>query len=277
MVKRAVLIGVNDYQDDSVPDLHGCLNDVELIADVLTGRYGFDPANITRLVNAPDNTRQGIFDALDRLIDETQSDDAAVIFYSGHGSQTPDTSGEEDDQYDETIVPSDSGRGSVPVRDIIDDELNSYVTALAQRTPNATFIFDSCHSGSVDREVLALSERVETPAVRAIPPAERAPEGAPHLRPEGATEAGVESAAGILQTGEYVLIAGCQDSQTSKETDFDGRRNGALTYFLAQALQGDQLSLQSAYDQAANGVQGEVEDQDPVLEAPQARRDASPF
>jgi uncharacterized caspase-like protein len=108
MAKRAVLIGINQYQSGSVPNLHGCLNDVELVQDVLTERFGFDAGDITTVVD-PDNTRQHILDALDRLVDATERDDVAVVYYSGHGSQAPDAPGvEEEDRMGETIVPSDS-------------------------------------------------------------------------------------------------------------------------------------------------------------------------
>jgi uncharacterized caspase-like protein len=275
MAKRAVLIGINEYEDPVVPDLHGCLNDVADVGELLTSRFGFD--EITPLTEQPGNTRAGIFDALDRLIDATDQGDVAIVFYSGHGSQAPDESGDEADAMDETIVPSDSGRGNLPVRDIIDDELHSYLAALAERTDRAYFIFDSCHSGSVDRGILDLADRNQTQAVRAIPPAETAPVDPPRLRPEARDVAGAESASGIVRQGGYVLIAGCRDPQTSKETDFDGRRNGALTYFLTKALSDGDLTVQAAFDAAVAGVADTVNEQDPVLEGPQERLSGQPF
>lgn len=279
MAKRAVLIGINAYQDVAVADLRGCLNDVELLTDVLTSHHGFAAEDITTVVD-PDNTRQQILDALDRLVDVTEQGDAALIYYSGHGSQALDANAEEeDDDYDETIVPSDSGRGDLPVRDIVDDELNSFVTALAQKTDQATFIFDSCHSGSVDRGLLEPADRDELPAPRAIVAADTPPEPEPHIRLEAADQSGGErSESGMLRQGGYLLIAGCLDHQTSKETDFEGRRHGALTYFLVEALSGgEKMTLQAAFDHAVQGVGGAVKDQDPVLEGPQERKDARPF
>ena len=278
MSKRAVLIGINAYQDPNVSDLAGCLNDIELVSDVLTAHHGFDDGGITKLVD-PDNTRDQIFAALDALVDATEDGDVALIYYSGHGSQAPDEGGDEDSGgYDETIVPADSGRSDdFPVRDIIDDELNSYVRALASKTEHATFVFDSCHSGSVDRDALPrVGEKVTT--VRAIIPADTAPEGERHIRPEGGAEgADDRGATGILERGRYVLIAGCKDDQTSKETMFDGRRHGALTFFLMGALASSDVTVKDAFDAAAEGVKGSVEEQDPVLEGPDDRLTGSPF
>jgi hypothetical protein len=280
MASRAVLIGINQYQAGSVPNLTGCLNDVELVTDLLTKQFGFSAGDITTVVD-PANTRQDIIDALDQLVDTSGQDDVALIYYSGHGSQAPNGPGdeEESDNLDETIVPSDSGRGDLPVRDLVDDEINSFITALAQRTDHAVMIFDSCHSGSIDRTVLAepMRDEVETP--RAIPPAKAPPEGKPHIRPEAATAVGAEKdASGFLCKGNYVLIAGCRDDQTSKERDFEGQRNGALTYFLVGAMRSDAgLTLRAAFEQAVAGVAGAVKEQDPVLEGPPERLEAKPF
>jgi uncharacterized caspase-like protein len=279
MSKRAVLIGINAYQDPNVSDLAGCVNDIERVTDVLTTHHGFDAGDIKQLVD-PHNTRDEIFAALDELVDATEDGDVALVYYSGHGSQAPDDSGDEDAAgYDETIVPSDSGRSDgFPVRDIIDDELNSFVTALAAKTEHATFIFDSCHSGSVDRDALP---RVGEPVtnIRAIVPADRAPEGERHIRPEGAAgKHGARGATGILEQGRYVLIAGCKDDQTSKETVFEGRRHGALTYYLMLAMDsGQDMTVREAFDQAVQGVTGAVREQDPVLEGPDDRLGAAPF
>ena len=278
MSKRAVLIGINAYQDPNVSDLAGCVNDIELVADVLTTHHGFSDADITRLVD-PDNTRDQIFAALDELIDATQEGDAALVYYSGHGSQAPDEGGDEDSGgYDETIVPSDSGRSDeYPVRDIIDDELNSYVRALASKTENATFVFDSCHSGSVDRgDLPRIGEKLTT--VRAIVPADRAPEGERRIRPEGRSAGGEQpGATGILERGKYVLIAGCKDDQTSKETEFEGKRHGALTFFLMRAMASGDASVKEAFKEATKGVKDSVDEQDPVLEGPNERLGAPAF
>ena len=279
MSKRAVLIGINGYQDPAVSDLAGCVNDIELVSDVLTSHHGFGEGDLTKLVD-PRNTRQEILDALDELVDATQDGDVALVYYSGHGSQAPDDSGDEDAAgYDETIVPSDSGRTEgFPVRDIIDDELNSFVLALAEKTEHATFIFDSCHSGSVDRDTALPKIGDPVTYVRAIQPADSPPEGERRIRPEGKKRGRKRAATGVFEEGRYVLIAGCKDEQTSKETTFEGRRHGALTYFLMGALgSGDELSVKDAFAKAVEGVTSSVNEQDPVLEGPDDRLGTAPF
>ena len=60
--------------------------------------------------------------------------------------------GDEADGMDETTVPFDSGRDLYPNRDITDDEIFAWLRKLSARTDNITLIFDSCHSGTIDRD-----------------------------------------------------------------------------------------------------------------------------
>jgi hypothetical protein len=240
MAKRALLIGINEYEDPEVQDLSGCVNDVSAAARLLTDSFGFDPEDITTLTEPPDTTRDHILDELEALIERTTEEDVVCVYYSGHGSQVPDGDGEEPDDLDETIVPSDSGRGQLPVRDITDDELHSHIAALARKSAHTSFIFDSCHSGSVDRgSLLTLQTVVAFPdsvVPRAIPPAKSAPEGDRRIYPLSVGEDASRSTTGLIPQGDYLMIGGCLDRQTSKEKPINGETRGALSYFLTREL-----------------------------------------
>ncbi len=289
MVKRAVLIGIDQYEDPDIEDLSGCVNDVESMAAVLGERYEFESDNVTKLIHPGDNTRKGILDALRLMVDSTEHGDVAVVYYSGHGSQIRDTENEEKDGWDETIVPSDTGRSGHPeVLDIVDDELSSYIVALAQRTPYTTFIFDSCHSGSIDRDLIrpgtvqALRE-ASRPVPRATLPA-RQPLSVPPLPfPETTPKTGAEmSASGLILQGDYLLIAGCRDDEVSMEAQFGAESHGLLTNFLVEGLRAGSASTMEAI---VAKVRVEVEEeakrrdkrQRPVFEGPSRLRGARPF
>lgn len=49
-------------------------------------------------------TRRNMEDAFKRIVEYSQPGDVVFIHYSGHGSRVVDTSGDEDDGYDETIM-----------------------------------------------------------------------------------------------------------------------------------------------------------------------------
>lgn len=65
--------------------------------------------------------------------------------HTGHGGQTKDEDGDEDDGYDEVIYPVDfKNKGH-----IVDDEIHYYVVKPLQQGVRLTAIFDSCHSATV--------------------------------------------------------------------------------------------------------------------------------
>lgn len=63
---------------------------------------------------------------------------------SGHGGQTPDLDGDEDDGYDEVIYPVDFRVAG----HIVDDDMHIIMVKSLQPGVRLTAIFDSCHSGS---------------------------------------------------------------------------------------------------------------------------------
>ena len=86
-VNRALVIGINEYQDPNIPDLGTAVNDARAVADVLSRRFGFDRSRIIELYN-DEATRGGItsaFNTLARLARESGGRDRVLIYYAGHG------------------------------------------------------------------------------------------------------------------------------------------------------------------------------------------------
>src|SRR6187549_2453318 len=86
----ALLIGIDRYQKlDLEWQLEGCGNDVAIMHDVLSRRFGFQDDQIKVLHNEQ-ATRESILEAMDALAHRAGKDDEVVFFYSGHGSQQLD-------------------------------------------------------------------------------------------------------------------------------------------------------------------------------------------
>lgn len=64
--------------------------------------------------------------------------------YTGHGGQTKDLDGDEEDGYDEVIYPVDFRQTG----HITDDEMHRIMVMPLQPGVRLTAIFDSCHSGT---------------------------------------------------------------------------------------------------------------------------------
>lgn len=79
---HALIIGVQNYQDNSVKDLQFPLRDATNFKNILVKKYGFQPQNIIFLT---DPTRSEVLKSLNTLREHVKHDDNVVIFYAGHG------------------------------------------------------------------------------------------------------------------------------------------------------------------------------------------------
>jgi len=77
-----LIIGIENYMDENIPDLNNPIRDAEKVYNVLITHYTFDPENIHMLRDA---TRDDLIRVLDELSHEVTSDDNLLIFYAGHG------------------------------------------------------------------------------------------------------------------------------------------------------------------------------------------------
>ena len=104
-------------------------------------------------------TKQNILWAMHWLVKDAMPNDSLFFHYSGkllsrfvcasltlagHGGQTKDLDGDEEDGYDEVIYPVDFRQ----VGHIVDDEMHRIMVKSLQPGVRLTAIFDSCHSGT---------------------------------------------------------------------------------------------------------------------------------
>ncbi|KUI59373.1 Metacaspase-1 [Cytospora mali] len=146
--RKALLIGIN-YIGTSAA-LRGCINDVKNVSNFLIENYHYKREDMVILTDDQANpvlqpTKQNILRAMNWLVNGAQPNDSLFFHYSGHGGQTKDLDGDEEDGYDEVIYPVDfKQRGH-----IVDDEIHAILVKPLQPGVRLTSIFDSCHSGSV--------------------------------------------------------------------------------------------------------------------------------
>jgi len=145
--KRAVLTGINYCGMQG--ELGGCHNDVLNIKEYLMDVHGFENENIVLLMDDDDHdppTFENITNAFKNVVAETQEGDCVFIHYSGHGGKLKDDDwGEEEDGYDETLIPVDymeSGQ-------IRDDYIYEHLVKPFPAGARMTCLMDCCHSGTV--------------------------------------------------------------------------------------------------------------------------------
>ena len=234
MAKRALLIGINKY---TIPgaDLRGCVNDVTTMAATLQEVYGFAEPDITMLLDEA-ATKAAMEQQIAALVDGASAGDVLYLHYSGHGSNVPDTSGDETtDHRDEILCPHDLDWNDP----LIDDWLRSTFDRLNPRA-SLTVVMDCCHSGSNTREPPRPpgSPEPEVIARFLANPDDVRGGGAFTGTPSRARRRRRDSDVHDVEITE-TLVSGCRDDQTSADADIDGTFNGALTYFLVGAIRDD--------------------------------------
>jgi metacaspase-1 len=112
----------------------GCELDVDNIRRIIDP-LGFQ---ITTL-KTEEATGDAIVKQLEKAAKRLRPEDELLFYFSGHGGQQPDVSGDESDGQDETLVAYD--------REVIDDELNEVWPAFSAGSRILMFS-DSCNSGT---------------------------------------------------------------------------------------------------------------------------------
>mmetsp|Transcript_22277 Transcript_22277/g.63153 ORF Transcript_22277/g.63153 Transcript_22277/m.63153 type:complete len:406 (-) Transcript_22277:234-1451(-) len=142
---RAMLIGVNYVGEEG--ELTGCHNDVRNMKHFLLNVLHFERENMLILVDDGKHhqpTKKLIMDGFHKLVEVSEPGDAVFIQFSGHGGQIVDTSGDEDDGFDEILIPGDYKESGQIVDDDIYDE---FVTKMGAGV-RVTAMIDCCHSGT---------------------------------------------------------------------------------------------------------------------------------
>mmetsp|Transcript_41601 Transcript_41601/g.50616 ORF Transcript_41601/g.50616 Transcript_41601/m.50616 type:complete len:313 (-) Transcript_41601:202-1140(-) len=144
--RRALLIGINYVGQQG--ELSGCHNDVGNMKKYIMDVHGFPEENITVLMDDgihPDPTRENIINGYRTLVNESSSGDSVFCHYSGHGGRLVDDDGDEEDGYDETLVPLDYNSAG----QIRDDDLFKILVGAMPAGVTLTCLMDCCHSGTV--------------------------------------------------------------------------------------------------------------------------------
>lgn len=237
MKKRALLIGINYPGTPNA--LRGCVNDVVLMNDLLTNKFGFTNPKEKRMLTDQSATTQNILERLEWLVDDAQPGDVLYFHYSGHGSQMIDTDydlEEEPDGLDEIICPIDLNWRDKVVKD---DDFKRIFSKVPDGV-NLTVVLDCCHSGEGLRGGLQnpfLPPIVKADTVnldRTMPmPADIANRGVGlDLSPRPRTLQNVHT----IDDQVGILVSGCRSDQTSADTYLGNKYQGAATFMIAHLL-----------------------------------------
>ncbi|KAI9710571.1 MAG: Ca(2+)-dependent cysteine protease [Bogoriella megaspora] len=280
--RKALLIGINYFGQRG--QLRGCINDVKNMSTYLNQHFGYKREDMVILTDDQQNpmsqpTKANILRAMHWLVKEAQPNDSLFFHYSGHGGQTRDLDGDEEDGYDEVIYPVDFRNAG----HIVDDEMHRIMVSPLQAGVRLTAIFDSCHSGSA----LDLPYIYSTQGVLKEPNlAKEAGQGLLGIvssyargdiggmlstgmgllkKATGGNDAYQRNLRTKTSPADVVMWSGSKDSQTSSDAQIGGQATGAMSWAFVSALK---KNPQQSYVQLLNSIRDELEgkyDQKPQL------------
>ncbi|KAK5937500.1 Ca(2+)-dependent cysteine protease [Knufia obscura] len=270
--RKALLIGINYFGQRG--ELRGCINDVKNMSTYLNQNFGYAREDMVILTDDQQNEmsqpkKRNILRAMHWLVKDARPNDSLFFHYSGHGGQTPDLDGDEEDGYDEVIYPVDFRTEG----HIVDDEMHRIMVNPLQPGVRLTAIFDSCHSGSA----LDLPYLYSTSGVLKEPNlAKEAGQGLLSIvssYARGDLGGMASTAMGLFKkaaTGnskyertkqtktspaDVIMWSGSKDEQTSQDAVISGEATGAMSWAFVTALK---KNPHQSYVQLLNSIRDEL-------------------
>lgn len=247
--KRALVIGISDYLqagDNSWSAIHGA-NDAALITPVLQ-KQGFK----TTMICNKTATAKKIRRELNNLVASCKKGDIIYIHFSGHGQPFEDLNGDEEDGWDESIIPYDAQKkyqkGKYEgAKHILDDELLTYFQNLRRAVGSRGFVcvvVDACHAGGSSRGDDEIDEEKDVSFVRGTKQG-FTPNGK-EFRPRinSRSNFAIPQLAG---GADILLLEACRSYQSNYEIQQAGKFYGPLSYYVSQVLSRQTLTASTSW------------------------------
>jgi len=269
--RRALCAGINNFKNYPQAALQGCINDANQMKGVLKEFLGFTDADISVLTDSQ-ATKSGIMTQLKDMVAGARAGKYGYLVFSlsSHGTQVPDTSGDEPDRADEAFCPHDLAEkaGQWDSNHIIaDDELHDLLVQVPQNVLLEVYL-DTCHSGTGLKAIDMLLDRKP----RYLPP----PSTEGFLALEGKRSRGLQKA--LLEKGmtHQILWAACRSDQTSADAKIGGTWHGAFTYYFEKEIRAckNKLSRKNLLAKIRTDLSASHYSQVPQLECPATDKNA---
>lgn len=268
MAKRAICVGINKFANYPQFTLNGCVNDAKDMAALCKSLLGFKASEITLLSDAQ-ATKAAIMASLKTAVTDAKAGKLSYILFSwsSHGTQVTDKSGDEPDGKDEAFVPHDIAEKNGdwdPAHIITDDEFHD----LFQQLPESVLLevyLDTCHSGTGLR---GAEFSLHAPRSKYLAPPGEQGTG----KQKSVTGFALTRAVEVPATHQ-ILWTGCKANQTSADAYFNGRYNGAFTYYFVKVMTDtkNQQARSAVLRQMRTAMKGKF-DQVPQLESNASNR-----
>lgn len=235
--KRAFLVGISHYDTALTGYQWNNINgveDVNLLSPILKNQ-GFTVSALTD----EQATYQNITDQLSSFVNKTKKGDIVYLHFSTHGQPVEDINGDEEDGWDEAIVPIDAyklyRKGVYEGKNhLLDDQINAIVKKLRTKIGYSGILYiviDACHAGTSSRandETVRGTKIGFTYSNKVFKPSAQKKS---HYMIEASTK-----------MSHVIFLEACRPDQVNMEIKVEGKRYGPLSYNIAQTLQQSPIS-----------------------------------
>ena len=247
--RRAFLVGISEYHpgksepsNNEWANIHGT-NDVELLEATLKERK-FEITTIKNRSAKADRIRKDI----NTFASHCRSGDIIYLHFSCHGQPVEDIDGDEEDGWDEALVPVDAlkeyQKGKyMGENHITDDELNGYLKTIRKQVGPEGFVYvviDACHAGSSYRGDEEEDSIIIRGTDRGFSMSNKP--YTPRIDKRGKLK--VEKSAAMANV---CILEACRSYQVNSEIWEEGKYYGSLSFYVNKALQSMKLDKNSSW------------------------------
>lgn len=235
--KRAFMVGISHYDTALTGYQWNNINgveDIRLLGPIMK-KQGF---SLTTLLEEK-ATFQNIISQLSDFTNQTKKGDIVYLHFSTHGQPVEDLNGDEEDGWDEAIIPIDAyklyKKGIYEgEKHLLDDQLNTYIKKLRTKIGPSGILYvviDACHAGTSSR---ANDETVRGTKVgftynnKVFKPSIQKKS---HYKVETSPK-----------MSHVMYLEACRPDQVNMEIKVGNKRYGPLSYNIAQAIQAKPIS-----------------------------------
>ena len=235
--KRAFMVGISHYDTALTGYQWNNINgveDIKLLSPILK-KQGF---YLTTLLDEQ-ATYQNITNQLSTFTNQTKKGDIVYLHFSAHGQPVEDLNGDEEDGWDEAIIPIDAYKNYKKgvyegKKHLLDDQLNTYIKKLRTKIGTTGFLYvviDACHAGTSSRandETIRGTKVGFTYKNKVFKPSTQKKS---HYKVEATPK-----------MSHVMYLEACRPEQVNMEIKVKDKRYGPLSYNIAQALQAKPIS-----------------------------------
>lgn len=236
--KRAFMVGISHYDTALTGyqwnNING-MEDVNLLSPILKIQGFYLTTLLDEQATYDNITRQ-----LTTFVNKTKKGDIVYLHFSSHGQPVEDINGDEEDGWDEAIVPIDAyklyKKGIYEgKKHLIDDQLNKYIKKLREKIGPSGFLYviiDACHAGTSSRandDTVRGTKIGFTANNKVFKPSTSKKS---HYKVEASTK-----------LANVLFVEACRADQVNTEIKVGNKSYGPLSYNISQTLNQKPLSV----------------------------------